>query len=87
MPTARYKFFRDTSMRGFLSGNRASTDAINAVSDWSNAASGRSYELQSEADETVVVDIMWSELDDTADVNLDDLCRKCGVTRSCVQPA
>ena len=87
MPTARYKFFRDTSMRGFLSGNRASTDAINAVSDWSNAASGRSYELQSEEDETVVVDIMWSELDYTADVNLDDFCRKRGVTRSYVQPA
>jgi hypothetical protein len=87
MPTARYKFFRDTkSMRGLQSGNRASTDAISALSDWSNAIC-RSYEVQLEEDETLVADIMWSEADDAAGPNLDDFCRNFGVIRSYIGPA
>jgi hypothetical protein len=83
MPTARYKFSRDTtSMKGFQSGNRASTDAINALSEWSNAVVSRSYEVQFEEDETLVADITWNETGSTAGKNLDDLCCRFGVTRS-----
>ena len=88
MPTARYKFSRDTtSMRGFQRGNRASTDAINALSEWSNAVVSRSCEVQFEEDETLIADIMWNEADCTAGKNLDYLCRRFGVTRSRVDPS
>lgn len=85
MATARYKFVRDTSTKGFLSSNRASTDALSAVSTWSSGATGRTYTVQIDEDDTLVVDLTWSETDRTAGADLDDSCRSVGVDRSHVQ--
>lgn len=44
MPTGRYRFGRDgRNVTGFMSGNRASTDMLSAMSQWSSAQSGREY--------------------------------------------
>lgn len=86
MPTARYKFVRDdTSTTGFLSSNRASTDALRAVNIWSSAATDRSYAVQIDEDDTLVVDLTWSETDRAAGADLDDSCRSVGVDRSHMQ--
>lgn len=83
MPTARYKFVRAPGMVGFLSGNRASTDAMLAVIEWSEAGVSRSYdEVPPGEDETLVADLAWSEVDHAAGENLDACCCKFGVTRS-----
>jgi len=82
MPTARYKFVRDTSMKGFLSSNRVSTDALNAMGTWSNAATGRSYAVQIDEDDTLVVDLTWNETDHVSGSDLDDACRNVGLDRS-----
>lgn len=85
MPTARYKFVRDTSIGGFLSGNRPSTDALGAVSNWTSRATGRSYAVLVDEDNNLVVDLTWSETDRAAGTELDDSCRRFGVDRSYVQ--
>lgn len=88
MPSARFKFVRAPGMEGFLSGNRASTDAINALIEWSDAVVSRSYdEVPPGEDETLVADLAWSEADHAAGENLDDCCRKFGVTRSYIDRA
>lgn len=44
VPTGRYRFGRDgRNVTGFMSGNRASTDMLSAMSQWSSAQSGREY--------------------------------------------
>jgi hypothetical protein len=88
MPTARYKFVRNTNMAGFQSRNRASTDALKAIQTWSSASSGRSAEepIVDEAD-TLVVDLTWSETDGAAGPDLDVACDNVGVARSHVRGA
>lgn len=86
MPTARYRFIRDTSsITGFLSGNRASTDALRAMNIWSSRATGRSYAVQIDEDDTLVVDLTWSETDRSAGADLHDSSRSVGVDRSPVE--
>ena len=82
MPTARYKFVRDTSVKGFTSSNRASTDALGAVNIWSSGATERSYAVQIDEDDTFVVDLTWSETDRAAGADLDNSCHSFGVDRS-----
>ncbi len=85
MPTARYKFVRDVGVEGFLSRNRPSTDALSAVSHWSSGATGRSHVVQVDEDDRLIADLTWSEADQTAGPDLDNLCRGVGVVRSHVQ--
>lgn len=86
MPTTRYKFVRDTtSMKGFLSSNRPSTDALSAVHAWSSSATGRSHIEKIVEDDTLVVDLTWSETDSKAGADLDAFCVSVGVDRSHVQ--
>ena len=85
MPTARYKFERDTSVKGFLSSNRASTDALGAVSTWSTSAAGRSYAVQIDEDDALVADLTWSETDLAAGTDLNNSCHSFGVDRTHVQ--
>jgi len=85
MPTARYKFVRDNSMKGFLSGNRPSTDALGALSIWTSGAPGRSHAVQIDEDDNLVVDLTWGEIDHSAGADLEDSCRRFGVDRSHVQ--
>lgn len=86
MPTARYKFVRDTtSMEGFVSNNRPSTDALRALSIWLDGAAGRFYDKRIDEDDVLVADLTWSEADHTAGVNLENSCRRFGADRSHVE--
>lgn len=81
VPTARCKFARNSSVEGFLSSNRPSTDALNAVSTWETGASGRSYTVEVDKDDFLLLDLTWSDTDSLAGTDLDGACRRCGVER------
>lgn len=80
MPTARYKFVRGGSVRGFLSRNRASTDALNALVTWETRASGRTYSVAKDDDDELVSDLTWDEKDTAAGSDLQSACDASGVT-------
>jgi hypothetical protein len=86
MPAARYKFVRDVGIEGFVSSNRPSTDALNAVITWSRGHASRSYAPKTSENEILVVDLTWSDGDGAAAADLDQSCRRFGVDRSLVQP-
>jgi hypothetical protein len=49
--TAKYRFVRAVgNVAGFLSQNRASTDARNVLSQWQGMAPGRSYKIDVDED-------------------------------------
>ena len=79
---ACYSLVRSNSIEGFLSSNRPSTDALNAVGDWSNSQPERSHTVRVVEDKLLVVELSWSEADDSAGSDLDEACRKFGVDRS-----
>jgi len=85
MPIACYRLARGNSIEGFLSSNRPSTDALSAVSVWSNSQSERSHTVRVDEDELLVVELSWSEADASAGSDLDEACRRFGVSRSYVQ--
>lgn len=85
MPSGRYKFVRSNNVKGFLSSNRPSTDALNAVSIWSSAQPQRSYDTVVDEDEQLLADLSWGESDDSAGQDLEENCRKFGVEHSFVQ--
>jgi hypothetical protein len=64
---------------GFLSRNRASTDALNALEGWKAAASGRSYVPVVDADEELVADIVFAESDAEAGPEMGRMCMQHGV--------
>lgn len=85
MGIVRYRFTRDRSnVTGLVSGNRASTDALGALSVWCGAQQGREYVVVIDEDEQLVVDLSWSEADSSAGPDLDSACLKLGVSRSYV---
>jgi len=86
MPTARYKFVRDTSVGGFLSQNRPSTDALGAVTKWESSASGRSHHVRVDEDDHLVADLTWGEMDRSAGTDLENACREFGVDPRFVPP-
>ena len=81
MCNAHYKFIRSQSISGFLKSNRASTDAINALSNWENSGQKRSYEILNGEDEELLARLTWGKSDTSADSALDDACLKFGVER------
>lgn len=83
MLTGRYKFKRrNNSSEGFLSRNRASTDALNALDNWSNAQSQRTYTVLDDEEELLLAELSWNELDDSVGPDLDKACQTFGVDRS-----
>jgi hypothetical protein len=86
MPSGRYKFVRkNNSVEGFVSRNRPSTDALGAVTIWSNAHPQRSFNILIDEDEQFVADLTWSESDPSAGASLDNACDKFGIERSYVK--
>ena len=82
MNRARYRFVRkNKSIKGFLSSNSPSTDALNAVDNWSNAKPQRSYTTLVDENEQLLVELSWSESDDSAGPDLEESCHKFGVNR------
>lgn len=89
MPKARIKFSRDErSMRGFMSKNRPSTDALGALDKWRHAAPGRKYRevIDSDTDDTIDADLEWDAGDGQAGGDLDAACQSFGVARKEVAP-
>lgn len=85
MTTAQYKFERASGASGFLSENRASTDALNALGEWQEADSERGVETVIDEDETLVANLSWRESDKSAAHDLDRACQNHGVMRSHVK--
>lgn len=86
MATCRYRFGRDKrNVTGFMSRNRASTDALSALSQWSSAQAGREHMLMVDEDEQVVVDLSWNDVDFSAGSDLDAACLRFGVSRTHVE--
>ena len=85
MPTARYKFVRDPSnVTGLMSSQRPSTNAVNALLAWSNAAAGRSYTEAVDEDESLVADLTWTDSDEESGPSSEGACLRFGVERSYV---
>ena len=70
-----YIFTRDDqSVSGFMSPNRASTDAVGVVINWS-ASAGRSYQTLQDQDDLLIAKLSYQEGDERAAA--DDLNRRC----------
>lgn len=70
-----YIFARDVeSASGFMSPNRASTDAAGVVINWS-ASVGRSYQILQDQDDLLIAKLSYQEDDERAAA--DDLNRRC----------
>lgn len=83
MNRVRYRFVRkDKSINGFLSSNTPSTDALKALGKWSNAHPQRGYTKLVDEEEQLLVELSWSESDDSAGPDLDEFCNEFGVNRS-----
>lgn len=80
-------FERDErSMQGFLSENRATTDADRALLFWQSQASGRSYEVVHWEDQTIAVDLTCERSDAMSGSDLDHWCVMFGVRRQPSNP-
>ena len=70
-----YIFTRDDqSVSGFMSPNRASTDAVGVVVNWT-ASAGRSYQILQDQDDLVIAKLSYQKADERAAA--DDLNRRC----------
>lgn len=82
MISSKWVFKRDErSIAGFLSADRASTDAISTLLHWEQRAPGRSYEVLHEEDEAICVALTCDPSDMAAVSDLDRYCTQFGVQR------
>jgi len=81
MPLAEYRFVRNRNVSGFLSENRPSTDALNALERWHTGNNGRSYDIKHDEDEFLIAQLFWQEGDADACSDLDTACCQSGVVR------
>lgn len=81
MQTAMYRFIRRSSISGFLSQNRPSTDAIKALEQCSSRL-GRNYEVLVDEDDVLVARLSWEDGDREAGPDLDRQCSEVGVNRA-----
>jgi hypothetical protein len=88
VPSVNYKFVRKVnSITAFLSRNRPSTDALNALCDWKKAYPQRSFthSENQDDDEQLLVQLSWIQSDIAARSSLEDACNKFGVECVCLQ--
>lgn len=82
MVTSAWDFERDPrSAVGFQSGNRASTDAINALEAWCPMVVDRAYAVLSETDDMLRASLTIDPRDSNAGADLDELCSRFGIQR------
>jgi hypothetical protein len=82
MPLHRIKLVRDTSVEGFLSRGRSSTDAIAALENWKSGAADRTYSCVAESDDAFEAILAFRDTDPTAGTDLADCCRLHCVQRA-----
>ena len=86
MPSGRYKFTRkNNSIKGFLSTNRPSTDALNALAIWSTAQPERSFTVLIDEDEQLLANLSWGDTDTSAGSSLEAACDNYGLEHSYVK--
>ncbi len=87
--TTTYRFERDSSsVGGFLSGARPSTDALTVVRSWELRGEGRAVEFTQDEDDYLVARTTFSVEDlEQARADLDALCVERGVQRGPVPDA
>lgn len=82
----RYRFTRAVdSPSGFLSQNRPSTDAINALERWKAAGHRRKFEVKIDEEEELVAVLSFDTTDMDAGGQLDAACYDCGVSRHFIE--
>jgi hypothetical protein len=71
-------------IKGFMSSQRATTDALNALSQWKGGDPGRSHRSVSDedAEDMLIVELTTSSDDDSAGLDLDAACIKHGLKRT-----
>ena len=80
--SGRYRFTRSSaSVAGFLSQNRASTDATNALENWQRMEKNRCYDVEIDEDDELVVRLTFDSSDEAAGSHIEALCEKHGVGR------
>lgn len=85
MPSGNYRFSRKhNSLMEFMSSNRPSTDALNALGTWSNGQPQRSFTPLVDEDDQLLACLYWSENDISAGPDLESACTTQGIERSYV---
>lgn len=75
-----YRFVRAAnSASGFLSQNRASTDARNVLENWRAMSRERNFTIKAEEDEELVAVLTFESEDQAAGSQMGALCEKYGV--------
>lgn len=75
-----YRFVRAAkSASGFLSRNRASTDARNVLANWRAMSKERDFAVKAEEDEELVAVLTFDSADQAAGSQMGALCEKYGV--------
>lgn len=78
-----YNFSREGSPNGFLSQNRASTDALNALGEWANGDDSWTFVVEDEADDCMTATLTFSDEHlDRVGRHLDRACANHGVVRN-----
>lgn len=84
--SAAYRFERDPqSVFGFLTTNRASTEACNVLEKWQLQADGRTYEVirdEQDSEDTLEARLSFALGDSLAEEHLEALCLEHGVRRA-----
>lgn len=71
--TGTYRFKRN-NISGFMSHNRASTDAIKALEQWCNVHEGRKYKVMVDEDAFIIAQLFWNDKDNEAGPDLIATC-------------
>lgn len=80
----KYRFTRSAnSVSGFFSKNRASTDALAALTRWREMGTARDFEVHDDQDHEIVATLTFDKADQGLGAeHLDALCHEYGVERT-----
>jgi hypothetical protein len=81
--TSTWKFERD-GIKGFLSAERASSDALSALAQWQSEDPRRSFKIVSgeESETEMVAELSTDAADSNSGASLDTACAKHSVSRT-----
>ncbi len=81
--TSTWKF-EHGGIKGFLSSQRASTDALKALEHWQACGTRRSYKVVAgeESEVELIAELSTDSNDSRAGIDLDSACAKYGITRT-----
>lgn len=84
--SGKYRFTRSSeSVAGFLSQNRASTDAIGALEKWQRMEKKRRYDIESDEDDELIAMLTFESSDEVAGCHIDALCIEYGLDRQFIR--